>query len=295
MTGNTSAFFTIGLALWAFVTLVLYLFATRKKDSLTVDATSELFEEGPRPSPKRVYSAAEEKRNALADRLIHAGLYSRNSSTFYYTSQLILASVPMFAGAGLVALGFVGWKGAALGAIVTAGLSWITPSLWLDQRIKSRQQDIRRALPDALDVLVISLEAGMSLPAALVRISKEMSGTYPLLATELTIVQREVQMGNNMGTALKSFADRFGLEELRSLASVVIQAERYGASVVQALRIHAETLRLKRLQAAQEKAQTATVKLLIPTVLFIFPAIFVVILGPAAFRLMDQLSKGALK
>jgi tight adherence protein C len=86
-----------------------------------------------------------------------------------------------------------------------------------------------------------------------------------------------------------------GLEELRSLASVVIQAERYGASVVQALRIHAETLRLKRLQAAQEKAQTATVKLLIPTVLFIFPAIFVVILGPAAFRLMDQLSKGALK
>ena len=135
----------------------------------------------------------------------------------------------------------------------------------------------------------------MSLPAALVRISKEMSSTYPLLATELTIVQREVQMGNNMGTALKSFADRFGLEELRSLASVVIQAERYGASVVQALRIHAETLRLKRLQAAQEKAQTATVKLLLPTVLFIFPAIFVVILGPAAFRLMDQLTNGALK
>ena len=99
-------------------------------------------------------------------------------------------------------------------------------------------------------------------------------------------MQREIQLGNSTGTVLRNFADRFGLEELRSLSSVVLQAEKYGASIVQALRVHAETLRIKRLQAAQEKAQKATVKLLIPTVLCIFPAMFVVILGPAAFQMM---------
>lgn len=184
-------------------------------------------------------------------------------------------------------VGILGVRGALLGGVITGVSAVLFPGLYLDSRIKKRQMEIRRALPDALDVLVISLEAGLSLAASLVRLAKELSASYPLLSVELTIVHREIQLGNSTGTSLRNFADRFGLEELRSLASVVMQAEKYGASVVQALRVHAETLRIKRLQAAQEKAQKATVKLLIPTVLCIFPAMFVVILGPAAFQMLE--------
>ncbi len=297
MLSNPSILVPVVLAGWAVVTLGLYLFATQwKKGQKDPNDELGITEEGPsvgggRANAKRVMSVDEERRNALADRLVQAGLYRRNSSTFYYASQLILASVPMLAGVGLMYFGQLGWKGAGIGAVITAIASYITPSLWLDSRIAKRQMEIRRALPDALDVLVISLEAGMSLPASLVRISKEMNTTYPLLAMELNIVQREIQLGNSTGASLRNFADRFGLEELRSLSSVVMQAERYGASVVQALRVHAETLRIKRLQSAQEKAQKATVKLLIPTVLCIFPAMFVVILGPAAFRILTFLAK----
>ncbi|MFO0871224.1 MAG: type II secretion system F family protein [Pirellulales bacterium] len=281
------------LGVWALVTMGLYLFATEWGKNKKTEEPDELglTEEGPTRAKKRAWSVAEERKNALADRLVRAGLYRRNSSTFYYASQIILATIPAIAGVILMALGLLGWKGAALGALLTAVAALLTPSFWLDSRIKKRQLEIRRALPDALDVLVISLEAGVSLSASLVRISKEMGGTYPLLAMELNIVQREIQMGNSTGAALRNFSDRFGLEELRSLASVVMQAEKYGASVVQALRVHAESLRIKRLQAAQEKAQKATVKLLIPTVLCIFPAMFVVILGPAAFRIISFLGK----
>jgi tight adherence protein C len=146
---------------------------------------------------------------------------------------------------------------------------------------------MRRALPDALDLLVICVEAGLSLPAALVRITKELRSAYPMLALEMMIVHREIQLGHTTGEALKRFGDRFDLEEVRSLASVIRQAERFGASIVNAIRVHAETLRHLRLEQARERAQKATVKLLFPTVLCIFPAMFVVILGPAVFDILE--------
>jgi tight adherence protein C len=119
------------------------------------------------------------------------------------------------------------------------------------------------------------------------RVAGELRTAHPLLATELNIVQREVQMGRSSGEALRHFAERSDLEEIRSLASVVIQAERYGASLVKALRVHAETLRIKRLQQAEEMAQKAATKVLFPTVLFIMPCIFIIILGPGVIQLMQ--------
>jgi tight adherence protein C len=107
-----------------------------------------------------------------------------------------------------------------------------------------------------------------------------------MLALEMMIVHREIQLGHTTGEALKRFGDRFDLEEIRSLSSVIRQADRFGASIVNAIRVHAETLRHKRLEAARERAQKATVKLLFPTVLCIFPAMFVVILGPAVFEIL---------
>jgi tight adherence protein C len=154
----------------------------------------------------------------------------------------------------------------------------------------NRQSIFRRALPDALDVLVICLEGGLSLPGSIRRVSHELRTTHPLLASELNIVQREIQLGRSAGESLHQMGLRTDLEEVRTLASVITQAERFGASLVKSLRVHADTLRQTRQQRAEEMAQKAAIKILFPTLLFIFPAIFVVILGPAAFQIMEAMS-----
>jgi tight adherence protein C len=233
------------------------------------------------------WSHKEERRKKLGERLVQAGLYKRNSMLFFYATQGLLGGVPILIGFAAATMGFATLPVAlVLGATTGVG-GIIAPGFWLDAQKRRRQTAMRRALPDALDLLVICVEAGLSLPAALVRITKELRTAYPMLALEMMIVHREVQLGHTTGEALKRFGDRFDLEEVRSLASVIRQAERFGASIVNAIRVHAETLRHLRLELARERAQKATVKLLFPTVLCIFPAMFVVILGPAVFDILE--------
>jgi tight adherence protein C len=165
----------------------------------------------------------------------------------------------------------------------------VGPSMWLDRRKKSRQMILRRGLPDALDVIVICVEGGLSLVGALRRVAGDLRTVHPELALELEIVQREVQLGQTAGEALRRFGDRSDMEEIRSLASVIIQSERFGAGLNKALRVHAETLRMRRQQRAEEMAQKAGTKVLFPTLLCIFPAIFVVVLGPAMIQISASL------
>jgi tight adherence protein C len=315
MLAAASPLLMLGISVWAIVTLALFIFGVDfgRKRSATEAALAARQEAGdaldgperdvprdasgaPASNPmavdRRVPVAGQRGKSQLGERLVQAGLYRRNAATFYFAGQGLLAAGLIAVVATFWATGILAPRNAALGALVTGVCTVLFPSLYLDQRIKRRQLEIRRGLPDALDILVISLEAGLSLPAALIRLSKELSVVHPLLAFELTIVQREIQLGNSTGLALRNFAARFGIDELRNLAAVAIQAERYGASIVQALRTHAESLRIKRLQQAQEKAQKAAVKLLIPTVLFIFPAVFVVILGPAAYDIYKNFGDG---
>src|SRR5262249_30528377 len=143
------------------------------------------------------------------------------------------------------------------GCLGIAGM--IGPSFWLEGRKTKRQTGFRRALPDALDLLVICLEGGLSLPAAPKRGGFELKKAHPLLAKELNIVQREIQLGRSPGEGLQKMGVRVDLEEIRSLASVITQAERFGASLVRSLRVHAESLRVKRQQHAEEMAQKASV------------------------------------
>jgi tight adherence protein C len=182
----------------------------------------------------------------------------------------------------------MGWltlfQGILLGTLLGL-IGAIAPSFWLDARKRGRQTSLRRALPDALDVVVVCVEAGLSVPAALSRVVKELRSAHPLLAAEMTIIEREIQMGRTTGEAFKRFAARFDLEELRSLASILLQAERFGASISSALRVHADGLRVKRFQLAEERAQKAAVKLLFPTIFCIFPALYVVLIGPAVFEI----------
>jgi len=233
----------------------------------------------------------EEERTKLQTRLIHAGLYRREAMVVFLGVKVMLMVAPALLGVAASMIGLVTLQQGVIfgGSLGIGGL--IGPSFWLDQTKKKRQASFRRALPDALDVLVICLEGGLSLPASLKRISSELRMVHPTLAAELAIVQREVQLGRTSGEALRKMGERTDLEELRSLASVILQSEKFGASLVKSLRVHADTLRVKRQQRAEELAAMAATKVLFPTILFILPAIFVVILGPAALHLMRTFAK----
>jgi tight adherence protein C len=233
----------------------------------------------------------ESPREMLRRRLIHAGLYKRHSSIYYYTTQAALAVVPVLVGVAAFSYGAISLKTALITGAITGIAGVVFPGLWLDYQKAVRQTMIRRAIPDALDVATICVEAGLSLNAALLRVAKELRSAYPMLSTELTIVNRQIQMGKSTGESLRSFAERFDLEELRLLSSVVTQSERFGASIANALRVQGDSLRTRRMQRAQEKAQVATLKILFPTAFCIFPAIFVVILGPALFDLAELLRR----
>lgn len=233
------------------------------------------------------WSQKEERRKRLGERLVQAGLYKRNSMSFFYFTQFLLGGIPVLIGFTAATMGYTTMPMGLLLGATTGVAGIIAPGFWLDAQKRKRQTTMRRALPDTLDLMVICVEAGLSLPAALVRITKELRTAYPMLALEMMIVHREVQLGHTTGEALRRFGDRFDLEEVRSLSSVIRQAERFGASIVNAIRVHAETLRHQRMEQAREKAQKAAVKMLFPTILCIFPAMFVVILGPAVYDIIE--------
>jgi tight adherence protein C len=230
---------------------------------------------------------SQEERTRLQTRLIHAGYYSRQAMVLFLGVKMVLMIAPPLLGAFLGLSGVVTvQKGVIVGCLVGA-FGMIAPSFWLDKRTANRKVSFRRALPDAMDVLVICLEGGSSLPAALRRVAGELRTAHSVLARELEIVQQEMQLGRSVSDALRQFADRSDLEEIRNLAALVGQAERFGASLVKSLRVHAEVLRQKRLQQAEEMAQKAAVKMLFPTILFIMPAMFIVVLGPTSIAVLE--------
>lgn len=154
------------------------------------------------------------------------------------------------------------------------------PPFMLLRMEKGRQTRIRRSLPDSLDLLLVCVEAGVSLDAALLRVGREMLGVHPELANELLVVNRKTNAGMRREDALHGLFDRTGVEELRTLASSMIQSERWGSSIGRVLRVYSESLRRKRRQVAEKKAATAAPKMIVPMALFILPALFAVIGGP---------------
>jgi tight adherence protein C len=158
---------------------------------------------------------------------------------------------------------------------------YLLPELWLTSRIRRRQQTIRLALPDALDLLVICVEAGLALDHAIMRVAQELKIAHPELCMELDIVNREMRVGKPRLDALRDLAQRTGVDDLNSLVAMLIQTDRFGTSVAQSLRVHSDQLRMLRRQRAEEQAAKTSVKMVPPLVFFIFPALFVVLLGPA--------------
>jgi tight adherence protein C len=229
---------------------------------------------------------SEGRRDSLKQELIRAGFYSAAATRIFVGAKALLMLVLPLVCAGIpAALGVLAWRHVPLAAISACAVGMVAPGMWLARKVNQRQRLLRGALPDALDMLVLCLEGGISLVGAFQRVTGELSAAHPVLGAEMTILEREIQLGLSAGEALKKFSERCGLDDVRELASVLLQSERYGASVVKALRTHAESWRTARQQQAEERAQQAAVKILFPTLLCIFPAIFIVLLGPAALQM----------
>ena len=167
-------------------------------------------------------------------------------------------------------------------------LGYLLPDIWLTWRIRARQHRLRLALPDGLDLLVICVEAGLGLDQALARVSQELRFAHPELSEELQIVNLEMRVGKTRLEALRELSQRTGLDDIKALVAMLIQTDRFGTSVAQALRVHSDELRMKRRQRAEEMAAKTTVKMVPVLVFFIFPALMVVILGPAVIAIMRQ-------
>lgn len=169
----------------------------------------------------------------------------------------------------------------------TAVVGWFAPILGLEYCIHQRKNRIRKSVPDALDLLVVCVEAGTSLDAAILRVAREIRLGCPPLADELLIVNRRTNAGVPSDEALRGLASRTGLAELRALVGSMIQSQKWGTSIAQVLRVNADTLRRKRRQAAEQSAQKAPLKMIIPLVLFILPPLFTVIMGPGVIRIAE--------
>ncbi len=244
---------------------------------------------------KVIVPETEAERSRLRARMVHAGLYQRQAMYVFLGVKLLILGTAVVVGVTVTTTGVLSLTKAMFISMGLFVVGMIGPSFWLDRRKGARQTQLRRALPDAMDVLIICLEGGLSFQASLKRVADELREVHPLLGGELRIVDREVRLGRSPAEAIQNLAQRTDLEEILSLSSVISQSERFGASLVKSLRGASENLRIKRKQKAEEKAQKAATKILIPTLLFIFPAVFVILLAPAAFQVMEIFTAGADK
>jgi tight adherence protein C len=252
--------------------------ATERRWSNLVQNTFTRF--GKRLVPREGYLAG------LRKQLVEAGFYRASDVEMFLGVKLILMIVlPLLAAAVPFMFKSVGLKWAVSISMSAAVAGIMIPNLWLRRQINKRQNALRLALPDALDMLVLCLEGGISMTAAFQRVTDEILDVHPILQNEMKIVQREVQLGLTIGESLKKMGERCGMEQIRDLASVLLQSEQYGTSMVKALRTHADSWRHERQQQMEMLAQQTAVKILFPTLLCIFPAIFIVLLGPAALQM----------
>jgi tight adherence protein C len=225
-----------------------------------------------------------------AKRLVQAGYWSPEAPKIFFGVRVALTAGVIFCVIVLGAVLDARLSATFVMALWLGGFGWISPSWYVLRRVQRRRSDIQAALADALDLLVACVEAGMGLNQAMVRVADEVRNLSESLSEELSMVNLEIRAGTPRDRALRNLADRTGAEDIESLVSMLIQTERFGTSVGRALRVQASTLRQKRRQRAEEAAAKTTVKLVFPLVLFIFPALFVVVLGPAVIQVVDALA-----
>jgi tight adherence protein C len=236
---------------------------------------------------ERVLPRSQSEVSIIQQRLIRAGYRKDSAVNLFYGAKVLTPLVLAFV---VFATGIAHDSPFFMGA-VALGLGFLLPDFWLGRRISIRQAKIRRGLPDVLDLLVICIEAGLSLDQATSRTVEELGSAHPELADELGIVVLEQHAGRARSDAWRQFADRTGVDSVRNLVSVLVQSEQLGTSVAKTLRVHSDTLRIQRRQRVEEVAAKTTVKLVFPLVLCIFPSLFLVTLGPALIIMSESFKK----
>lgn len=236
---------------------------------------------------ERVMPKSQAEVSIVKQRLIRAGYREESAIKLFYGAKIV---TPLLLCALLLVTGIGHFSPIFLYALALV-LGFMGPDFWLGNRISKRQKAIRRALPDVLDLLVICVEAGLSLDQGTARAAQELRVTHPQVADELSIVVLEQAAGRPRGDAWKNFAERTDVDSVRNLVSVLVQSEKFGTSIARTLRVHSDTLRTQRRQQVEEQAAKTTVKLVFPLVFFIFPSIFLVTLGPAAIIMTESFAK----
>lgn len=229
----------------------------------------------------------EERTSIIRRRLVQAGYMGRNAVGAYFLSRAVLGFfapvavltlIPVLAGslppARLMILG-----------IASSVVGFYAPVVWLYLRVKDRQQSAREGFPDALDLLLVCVEAGLSLAAALSRVGQEIGAARPQLAQQFKLVALEMQAGTSREQALRNLSDRVGIDEVRSLVTLLLQSDALGTSIGQSLRVHADEMRKRRLLRAEEQANKLPVKMAFPLVVFILPCLLTVIMTPVVIRI----------
>ncbi len=236
----------------------------------------------------KLLPASQSKRSSLQLRMYQAGFTSPVSIYTFAIARLVLSILPIFAVSSFFAGGYLSTETLIEISVTGMGIGFIAPSLWLDFRKKKRQQVLIRSLPDFFDLLTTCIESGLALEASLKRVSVELTHAHPSLATELLRVDNQISLGTSPNVAFDNFADRSDLDSLRSFACLIRQTRLTGASMGEALRLNSEMMRSQREQRAEEFAQKASVKVMIPTLFLIFPSVFIVLAGPAVIQLTEK-------
>jgi len=234
---------------------------------------------------QRVLPKSSEEVSVVHQRLIRAGYRDKRCINVFYGAKVLSPILCCL----LITVTAVSSAIGPFSYLMAAGLGFLLPDFWLGNRIKARQTVLRLGLPDALDLIIICMEAGLGLDRALQRAGEEMRVSLPEMAEELEVRALEQKAGRSRGDTWKNMGERTGVESIRALASILTQADKFGTSVGKALRGHAEALRTRRRQDAEEQAARTTVKLIFPLVLFIFPALFVVTLGPSMIVIVEEM------
>jgi tight adherence protein C len=247
-----------------------------KESGLSIGGVVEHFE--------HVLPKSQAEVSVAMQRLTRAGYRNESAVRIFYGYKvfvpLALCAIALVSGAAKFSPFFI--------YASCLGLGFLAPDFWLGRKIKGRQKRMEKGLPDVLDLLIICIEAGLSLDQATARTSEELVKAQPELCDEFGILVLEQRAGRARSEAWKNLSERTGVESIRNLVSVLVQSEQFGTSVAKTLRVHSDTMRAKRIQQVEEMAAKTSVKLVFPLVFFIFPALFLVTLGPAVILMMES-------
>ena len=223
----------------------------------------------------------------LQRRFAFAGLHGSGYLVGYLIAEVLLPAI-----AFVLAVVFLGWAKGMMFGLMGAIVGYLAPRLVLDLAVKRRQKEIENGLPDALDLLIVSIEAGLAIDQAVLRCAEQLHIAYPALAQELRYVNVECRAGKPRVEAFKNFAARTKVDDVRALVAMLVQTDRFGTSIAQALRTYAQVSRTKRKQRAEERAAKIGVKMVFPLVFCLFPALYVVTLGAAVIKFVHAFGSG---